>query len=368
MKSAIKITILFLLLLSLNVFSQSQLTVHGYLNQAYAFTNKHQLLGITKDGNANYRNLALQFRYDFNFQNTMVIQMSHKVLGESPFMLIEPELRVDWAFYEYRMINGLSARVGKVQLPLGIFNELRDVGILLPFYRAPFSFYQEGKYMSETVDGIVLSYALGDLDSWSLDFDFYAGQWRWTDAMMDQTGSGYIVKTIKVDKGIGGGIWLNTPITGLRFGSGGHRAHVGEGITFPSQNFKSWYASFDGDFDAFVIRGEFRDLFFQDDLKYESYYGQIGIKFLGKFVLNAQADFSRLRNSKVPYIFGGGTKDMKIHDDYALGINYMVHNNLVLKAETHWTEGMAIEDKLVNFYVEDPYKVNYTILTLSSSF
>lgn len=367
MRITIVCTLCILLIPVSRLFSQSNLTIHGYLNQAFAFTNKHQILGITPDGNTDYRNLALQFRYDYNFENTMVLQISHKELGESPFMQLEPELRLDWAFYEYHTARGLSLKFGKVQLPMGIFNELRDVGILLPFYRAPFNFYQEGRYTSETVDGVVISITFGDWAGWSLDLDLFAGQWLWTDAMMQSSGA-YLAKNLKVNKGIGGGFWINTPITGLRIGSGAHRAHVSEGITFHAQNFKCWHVSLDGDFDDWVARGEICELQFKDNLKYRAAYGQLGVKFFNKWMLNTQVDFARLLNSQVPLIFGCGTQNMQIHDDLALGLNYLVHNNLVLKSEIHWTEGMTLEDKRINFYLEDPYKVIYTIFTLSASF
>lgn len=117
------------------VFGQTGLSVHGYLTQGFAISTDHQVHGISTEGTSDYRNLALQFRYDVDDQQNFIIQFSHERLGLSPIMQLEPDVELDWAYYEYKFNDIYSIKVGKIQMPFGIYNEFRDVGTLLPFYR-----------------------------------------------------------------------------------------------------------------------------------------------------------------------------------------------------------------------------------------
>ena len=49
---------------------------------------------------------------------------------------------LDWAFYHHRF-DLASVRVGRIPAPFGFLSETREVGNLLPFYRAPTSYYLE---------------------------------------------------------------------------------------------------------------------------------------------------------------------------------------------------------------------------------
>ena len=78
------------------------MSVHGFLTQAFAISDGNQILGIDKDGTTDYRNLALQFRYDMNDQSNVVIQFEHRRMGESPVLKLQQDVELDWGFFEYR--------------------------------------------------------------------------------------------------------------------------------------------------------------------------------------------------------------------------------------------------------------------------
>src|SRR5205085_12405810 len=110
-------------------------------------------------------------------------------------------------------------KVGKVQIPLGIYNEVRDVGTVLPFYRPSFNFYGEGAFTSETVDGIVVSHNFFNDSAWSVDADAYFGGWD----LIETDFASNVSSRARVENTVGTQIWLNTPINGLRLGTGGSR-------------------------------------------------------------------------------------------------------------------------------------------------
>src|SRR5260370_14664662 len=132
-------------------------------------------MGLTPQGTADYRRAAIVARYSPTPQNAFVVQLGHRRLGDSPTMKFEDNLKVDMAFYEHRFGSGTSLRVGKSALPSGIFNEIRYVGTLLPFYRAPYSVYGEGTNTSETLNGVFVSHRLRAREPSELVTDLYPG-------------------------------------------------------------------------------------------------------------------------------------------------------------------------------------------------
>lgn len=134
----------------------SKLSIHGYLSQAYAKSDGNQILGVDSEGTTDYRTAALLLRYEMSDFDSFVVQLSNERLGESPFGALREDVTFDWLFYERKIGGSTALRVGKVPNPFGIYAELRDVGILLPFYRPPNSIYQEF-FLSETIDGVSVS-------------------------------------------------------------------------------------------------------------------------------------------------------------------------------------------------------------------
>ena len=174
-----KLLLIFLFFIPSTILAQLNLSVHGYLNQAYAFTDGKSIFGITKDGTTDYRHLALQFRNDVDESNVFIIQLSHRREGNSPEMQFHDDVELDWAYFEHRFSENFSIKIGKIQLPLGIYSEIRDVGVLLPFYQIPYMPYGESSYMSETIDGFSFKHTLPLSDNSSIESDLFVGQWRW---------------------------------------------------------------------------------------------------------------------------------------------------------------------------------------------
>ncbi len=336
----------------------SNITIHGYLTQAYAFSDGNQILGIPKEGTTDYRNMALQFGYTFDQNGLIVIQFSHKRLGLSPAMAFEDDVKLDWAFVKYQLTEALSIKVGKVQIPFGIYNELRDVGTMLPFYRAPYGIYQEGSWTSETVDGLVLSGRFLPDNPWSFDVSLFYGGWDLIVTIEESP------TLIRVKDGAGACVWLNTPIDGLRLGLEGHREKL-SGVD-DNTNQTSWTASLDGSFERFTTRAEYISKDFDAGF-WRSYYAHLGYNISDKMSLNVQADISNL-NLEVEGPFFTATADVEFKN-YGVGLNYAFRYNLVLKAEHHWTDGYNTEgEDSPNIFTDDPVKTEYSIISLSTSF
>ena len=339
---------------------RSKLQVHGFLTQAYAKANflsgglatptaSEIELGIPEDGTTAYRNLALQFRYEISPQDIVVVQFSNRSLGDSYITELEDEVELDWGFYERRIGSDTSIKIGRVQIPLGIFNEIRDVGTTLPFYRPSFAFYQEGSFTSETLDGIVASHPFAAESDWSLEADVYVGEWDLVESVFDGTvGSGTIANfaLARTKDSFGFQLWQNTPVSGLRFGFGGHRRKVKggvfrpEGVTGGALN--EFYVSADGTFEKWAVRAEYREFepeiatpFFLIHAKLSSYYAQVGYFVTPEFHVWLQYENQKDDSTSVSF-----TNDFSrdLRTDIGLALNYFITPNLVIKAEYHETE------------------------------
>lgn len=379
----------------------SRLTVHGFLTQAYAVSNFAEggpfsptpdeiILGIPEDGTWDYRNLALQFRYEITPKDIVIVQFSSRSLGDSPIGDVEDEIELDWAFYERRLTDQASIKIGRVQIPLGIYNEIRDVGTVLPFYRPSFAFYREGAFTSETIDGVVLAHTFGAESDWALDADVYFGEFTLQE--FDAFG-GEGVLIARAEDVYGLQLWLSTPVSGLRFGLGGHKRDVTEGgpaVVRPpgvTDQFDDYYLSIDLTRDRFLFQTEVRrfsadpnQFFFGGT--FDLYYAQAGFNITDKFRVYALAEYTDIsadREDTLPNIGIPFTEDLDFTnlEAYGVALNYQFTPNLVLKAEHHFgidvefftlapvftPTGPALQPSYIQWSNGD-----YSILSFSTSF
>lgn len=361
---------------------------HGFLTQAWAdasFTDggpraDEVIIGIPEDGTTEYRFLAIQFRYQITPKDIMVVQLSNRALGDSPIGLIEDDIELDWAFYERRLADVTSIKVGRIQIPLGIFNEFRDVGTLLPFYRPPFTFYREGSFTSETVDGALFSHIFFADKDWNLNFDFYAGEWELVEAdVFDITAP---PKIANAEDAYGVQLWLHTPVTGLRIGAGYQKRDITggqEGIFRPvgeSSELEDYYYSLEYVRDKFVLRAESRT--FGGDVVFPQFqarafttisYAQVGFHIHERFRIYLQSELAEINQHGAIF-----TEDISFdfRTDNGIAINYLFTPNIVLKGEYHEIESeesqnVPTPNGLMPVYFQFD-NGSYTIVSLAVSF
>jgi hypothetical protein len=346
-----------------------RLTIHGYLTQGYATTNSLPVLGIPNDGTFDYRRAALLFRFRGTPNDAFVVQIANRRLGESPLNDYTPELQLDWAFYERRLGDNTSLRIGKEPIPMGISNETRFQGTLLPFYRVPYGFYQEGGFTSETLNGAVLTRKLNPGSKWLVTGALFAGEFDYLQAgavpATDSTPGVYLIAPARARNLLGAQFWLQTPLTGLRVGAGAARREdegvfteliAGSGAT------KDIWGSVDGNFDKLVARAEMRRISFgTNGALFRTYYGQLGYRVLETLLVTVQTDATDLTIPtptgpfKIPY-----------DRDNAIGAAYTFGPNVVGKLEFHDADGYQVEAP-VNFY-GPAIESHYLIASVSVAF
>lgn len=369
--------------------------IHGFLTQAYAVadytdggpTPIEVILGINEDGTADYRFLALQARFEVSPKDLIVIQLSSRSLGDSPINKIEDDVELDWAFYQRRLADNTDLKLGRIQIPLGIFNEIRDVGTILPFYRPPFNFYREGSFTSETVDGILLHHTFFNETDWPLSADAFYGEYELVEQAVFVPDDPPAIAKAKQVKGLQ--FWLNTPYSGLRVGIGGQRRNITEGqegIFRPFNGvtrFKEWYASVELPAEKYIVRAEHRRLNgildspifgFASDATNNTSWIQLGYYFTEKIHGFVQWETSRVTQKSTAF-----TRDVTTEDrtDIGISINYRFTSNVVLKMEYHEVDEEELSFDLVflpsGIPLLDPINIpfdngSYSILSLALSF
>ena len=164
-----------------------RLEIHGHLSVAFTEATStglsgtlpsDEILGLSEDGSFDFRNAALQVRFAAADNHNFVLQLSHQKLGDSVLEQVNDDIEIDWLFWDWQIGPRTDLRLGRLPTPAGLFNEVRDVGTVLPFFRPAFNFYREGSLFSETVDGVGITHRFFDDSAWSLEANLYAGEFE----------------------------------------------------------------------------------------------------------------------------------------------------------------------------------------------
>ncbi|MEP7343877.1 MAG: hypothetical protein ABI877_01360 [Gemmatimonadaceae bacterium] len=343
-----------------------RVSIHGYLTQAFGMSGRDMVMGLTKDGTADYRRAAILARYSSTKNDNFVVQLGHRRLGDSPSMAFEDNIKVDMAFYEHRFADATRVRVGKVLMPFGIYNEIRYAGTLMPFYRAPISVYWEGTYTNETIDGVVASHQFRSGKPWEVSADVFAGTYSLLEfgtVMTSPTTGGYTGGRLQAKNAAGGQLWLTTPVEGLRVGANVRR-HSDIGGIYPRGDgvgTTEWSASLDGNFEHWQFRTEgLRARSMGSQIL--SKYAQLSYRPIERVSLNVQNEISDI-TTPTPL---GSTVNIKMIRDRAIGIGFFFNPMTAFKIEAHKTRGFNLEQTLN--ILGTPLPGSYFISSFSVSF
>ena len=328
----------------------SKFSVHGYLAQAYAVSESRQILGIPPEGTTEYRDVALQVRYDADRRNSVVAQLRHEQYGETENASNAVEL--DWAFYQRNFSDRVSVKAGRIPLPLGIFNEAGGAVATSPFFRPPTEFY-ERQYSSKTLEGVLTSVSLGDPAGWSFDVDAYGGRWA-----LEEWGGEHA----DARDAYGAQVWANTPWAGVRAGGGAYRCTV-HPATGDSADYLMLHASVEADFDRWMVAGEYLTGDLDTYGRYDAVYAQVGVQASRRVSIHLRGARARMN---VP-MDDGYPVNARISDDLGLALNYAIRPAVVLKLEGHTNMGLLSKDLPHDLY-EDPSKTRYLIASVVLGF
>lgn len=354
--------------------AEPQYQVHGYLSQGYALSTDHGVLGIPTAGTTDWRRAAIQFRMMPNEQDQLVLQVRERRLGEAAISDLGDEtISLDWAFAQ-RNLGNHQVRAGRMPIPRGIYNQIRDVGIINPFYRAPYNFYTES---FETIEGLQASTRAELGHGWSGDLAVYGGETYYAD--VNPTDASQVLE-IRTKRVFGGQLWLTTPLQGARVGAN-HIAFTASETKYDLQQY-----SFDGNFEKFLVRAEYNYLG-GAELRRNGWYGQAGAQlhpmvWVYGMVEKTRAEVRVPGLPAPPFPPGIGPFWSPSYDfskDVAGSIVIKPSSALALKLELHQNEGYNYAMSGQPFPIQppgypelvpadDPLKTNYVIASVSIAY
>ncbi len=334
----------------------------GFINWGYGVSENFDYSGVSENGTADLHTVALQFRLALADRNELVLQLANDSVGTSPSNELRDDIEIDWLFYRRVLSDEFSVRVGRVPLPIGIYNEIKDVGTLLPFYRPSGSFYGDGTWTSDSVDGIVLTYESAATGDWSFDGHLYYGEWErieFANATLDYT-------TADIKNAIGAWLWINTPVEGLRIGLGANHLEVQDTILRRGEDIteETLYASVDAAFDPWTVRIEYSQRSWAGG-RFTPWYAEVDVRLTDRLHAAARYENADLR-FEIPFltVFEESLEEVK-----TIGLRYDVLPNLTAKLEHQWFEGYSqVESIPLSIILDDPVETELSIVSLAWSF
>ncbi len=354
-----------------------KLTIHGAANIGYGKTDGVPYFGMTKDGTSDYRALTLQFGYKLDDKSRVVMQLLHRNNGNSPLKTVQPVIEPIWAFYEHKFDNGYTVKAGRNPLPRGLFNEVRFIGTLLPFYRVGNNVYGE---TLEYIDGVVVGKAFDLGSGWKIDSYLFGGGYDLRYQVPTATGTA--VGKIRNEHSVGTQLWLKTPIKGVKLGTFVQSyqqtpyATLPE-ATRPNRTLTAMYSA-DAVFSKAFARGEFATFSNKAPsyLKLNAYYLQAGITPDDHWTIAAEYDNGyndiSFKPAPIPNLH------LPMNEDLFGGVTYKASAGVAFKFEAHQVQGYAFDTPVASIIaptrpplvatLAPKTKVVYGLLSVAFSF
>lgn len=202
--------------------------IHGFLSQGYIDSRDNNFLGETEHGTSEFREIGLNLNARLSDRFRVGGQALYRDFAETA----DGDLSLDWLVADYHATDLLGIRIGKIKLPMGLYNMERDSDFLRPLIFLPQSIYDESRRDSwqalwgGEVYGNLLVGDWGDMD-----YQLFGGRINYDDDSLPTRASTEIVDRFnrrtssslttedlsRENKYIyGAALFMNPPIDGLR--------------------------------------------------------------------------------------------------------------------------------------------------------
>lgn len=230
--------------------AENDLQIHGFAAQGFLYSTKNNYMAPnSKDGSFEFNEFALNFGKNLTDDLRVGMQLFARDLGEFG----NDNITVDWAYGDYRWRPWLGLRAGKIKLPIGLYNETRDMDAARNSIFLPQSVYFELTRDSLlATQGLALygRVPLGPLGA--LPYQVMAGSLSFPsggsfEALVNASTAGRMtVRPSSNAPNVAGYVEWETPLNGLRFAFSEFYIHwdqtgqtnmdmpVGPGATIPA--------------------------------------------------------------------------------------------------------------------------------------
>lgn len=279
--------------LAVGAMELGKVDIHGYLSQGFLKSSDNVYLADTENGSFEFTEIGTNFSTQIG-KLRIGTQLLSRDLGDTG----NNEVMLDWAVGDYRVNDGFGFRAGKIKMPLGFYNQERDVDMLRVSILLPASVYDEGSrelnstYQGGGFYGFLQSNAVGELDyeaflgttSVSTDSVYMKNNEYGLVAILRAMLPDIVLNDFKVtmEYTAGGVVRWNTPLEGLRLGGTYAFREIHVGADLYSQFFPAGQAEYrmSGDSDLWVVSLEY----IWEDLVLAAEYTQTNVDLVGEIV------------------------------------------------------------------------------------
>ena len=332
----------------------------GFFSQGYLVNTGHNdYFGNTSAGTFDFREFAANASYSFGKW-----RVGAQAFGERLGDYGHDTITLDWATVDYQATQWFGVRAGRVKLPRGLYNESLDLDAVRPFVLLPQSVYDNRlRDFSAAFNGAMVYGNIELKQAGSLDYRAFYGK------MPLETGSGasdyfnidapFQNKAISIDSVVGGTLFWNTPIAGLRTGYSFSRFDNFTTVRFvPFRNADAYKSaphydqhllSLEYTWGDWVFAGEYGWAFVHYNVSYppvppavflnstdHNYYVSVSRRINRRIELGAYYSYSDFEQ------LGIGTPvqmPLTKQGDWAASVRFDVNDHLLFKLEGHYMDG-----------------------------
>lgn len=300
---------------ALAVEINDKLSIYGYGYQAYMRASDNAYLGADKEGDWSYSALAIVLAAKLDGKTRVWANLHNTV----------ERTRIDWAFLDYQASANLTLRVGQVKMPVGLYNEIRDIKFLQMSTLLPALYQEATRITDEAYRGIGLNYN-HDVGAGGLSWDGYVGQ------VVDfEVVSG--TASEKMRRLVGGRVTYSTPVDGLRFMASAYDGRVEKAGGLEDSR-RTWVVSADYKANNLDLKAEYAPMKFFG-VKGKTYYAQAGYTLAEKWTPFVRYDYVTTDSTQ--------SSDPSFYQKTAsLGVGYKFSDSVGFRLENHWNRGYAL--------------------------
>jgi hypothetical protein len=189
--------------------------IHAFATQGFILTiDNNYLAPDTTHGSFAFSEAGINFTKSLTDKLHVGFQLFAQYLGATGSY----NVRMDWFYLDYRLTDWLGFRAGRVKIPFGLYNDIRDIDsarvpILLP--QSVYPVQERNFLLAQT--GFELYGYLRLPSVGALDYAAYCGT-IFVDTLTPP-GSPYLIQAFNVPYVAGGSLFWETPLEGLRVGA-----------------------------------------------------------------------------------------------------------------------------------------------------
>ncbi len=344
--------------------------IHGFIAQGVLKSSHYNYLANDSNrGSFQFNEVGINFSKQVTDNLRIGAQLFSRDLGD----VANNKVTLDWAYGDYQYRGWLGVRAGRIKIPLGLFNEIRDLDVLRTCIILPQGIYNDllrGSMMAQ--NGIALYGTIPMSVVGTLEYQAQAGVMNVD--VSDGTGKSILstigaIATAEVSDfnshtNFAGSLRWNTPLSGLALKASLFQSEsdVPMTVTIPTVppiqmsgdlNIRNMYQMYSAEFiwrDLTLIaeymtntpRYEARGS--SSSVRVESYYGMASYRFtpwleVGAYYSETYPDASDKKGDR--YLAPGMHDYWGWQKDASTFARFDVNDYLILKIEGHYVDGTA---------------------------